>query len=181
MSALQASRRGFLSNLAILTAGVAIGGNTSGFSVTKYRAKSDDLETVWASFCKSKSTSPYLQPIENQREIEACKGHEHYEGKAVYFPEESVIAQPIWIYWAANKNKPSDVIINFYKDGVAIGSLNQFEIKALCETKGEANRLMAFFQVNDGGARLFTAHTNVGANNHIITQFNVLKSASTLV
>lgn len=181
MSALQASRRGFLSNLAVLTAGVAIGSNTSGLFITQHKAKTDDLETVWASFCKSRLANPYLLPIENRREIEACKGHEHREGAAVYFPEEGVIAQPVWIYWAANKSKPSDVIMNVYKEGVAVGTLNQFEVRALCETKGEADRLTAFFQVNNEGVRLYTAQTIVGANNHIATQFKVLKPASVLV
>lgn len=181
MNALQASRRGFLSNLAILTAGVAIGGHTSGLFITQHKSKTDDLETVWASFCKSRLASPYLLPIENRREIEACKGHEHREGEAVYLPEEGVIAQPVWIYWAANQNKPSDVIMNVYKEGVAVGTLNQFEVRALCETKDEANRLMAFLQVNNDGVRLFTAHTNVGANNHITTQLKISKPASVLV
>ncbi len=133
MNALQASRRVFLSNLAILTAGVAIGGNTSGLFITQDKAKTDDLETMWASFCKSRLTSPYLQPIENRRKIEACKGHEHREGKAVYFPEEGVIAQPVWIYWAANTQQPSDVIINFYQSGGKTNSINQYELRSLSE------------------------------------------------
>ncbi|MGN7784242.1 twin-arginine translocation signal domain-containing protein [Niabella sp. 22666] len=133
MSALQASRRGFLSNLAILTAGVAIGSNTSGLFITQHKAKTDDLETMWASFCESRLASPYLLPIENRREIEACKGHEHREGKAVYFSEEGMIAQPVWIYWGTNTQQPSDVIISFYQSGGRINSINQYELKSLSE------------------------------------------------
>jgi hypothetical protein len=180
VNTLQASRRGFLSNLAILTAGVAIGGNTSAFLTVKHN-DAPSLESIWKSFCKSRLATPFSGAIENRKEIDACKGHEHREGNVMYFPGDELIAQPIWIYWAANKNKPSDVIINFYKEGVVIGTLNQFEIKALCATKGEVKRLTAFFQVNNDGARLYTAQTTVGANNHITTQFAVLKSASVLV
>lgn len=110
-----------------------MGGNTSGLFITDHIAKTDDLETVWASFCKSRLSRPYLLPIENPREIEACKGHEHREGEAVYFPEEGVIAQPVWIYWAANTQQPSDVIINFYQSGGKTNSINQYELRSLSE------------------------------------------------
>lgn len=119
--------------------------------------------------------------LEAKKEIVACKGHEHREGQLVYFPGDDIVAQPIWIYWAANKNKPLDVIINFYRDGVVIGSLNQFEVKALYEIKGEASSLAAFFQVNHDGPRLCIAQTTVGANNNIATQFIVSNPASALV
>ncbi|ULT44307.1 hypothetical protein KRR40_13725 [Niabella defluvii] len=179
VNALQASRRGFLSNLAILTAGVAMGGNTSGLFITEQNAKPDNLETVWESFCKSRLSSPYLLPIENRREIEACKGHEHREGKAVYFPEEGVVAQPVWIYWAANKNKPSDVIVNFYNDDVAIVSLNQFELMALYETRYKAGPLTAFLKANNG-ERLYVTQTRIGVNNHTSTRLTIVEPQDVL-
>ncbi|MGE9311479.1 hypothetical protein ACLOAU_07530 [Niabella sp. CJ426] len=178
MSALQASRRGFLGSLAILTAGVALGSNATGLFT--HNNLVSDLKKNWEDFCRQQSAKTYSGVLKAKREIVACQGHEPREGQLVYFPGDNIVAQPIWIYWATNKNKPSDVIINFYKEDVAVGTLNQFEMKALCETKDEANCLMAFLQLNNDGVKLFTAHTNVGVNNHITTQFKVLKPASVL-
>ncbi|WP_162817794.1 twin-arginine translocation signal domain-containing protein [Niabella yanshanensis] len=179
MSALQASRRGFLGNLAILTAGVALGSNAAGLFTDNSFVS--DLKRHWEDFCRRRSAKAYPGMLKAKKEIVACQGHQPREGQLVYFPEDNIVAEPIWIYWAANKNKPSDVIINLYKEGVAMGTLNQFEMKALCETKELSNCLAAFFQVNNDGARLYSAQTTIGTHNHITTQFKVLKSASMLV
>ena len=132
MNTLQASRRGFLSNLAILTAGVAIGGNTSAFLTIEHN-DAPSLESIWKSFCKSRLATPFSGAIENRKEIDACKGHEHREGNVMYFPGDELIAQPIWIYWAANTQRPSDVIINFYQSGGKTNSINQYELRSLSE------------------------------------------------
>lgn len=158
-----------------------MGGNTSALFSTGHSVKSDDLEAMWNSFCKNRLVTPYLQPIENRKEIEACKGHEHREGKAVYFPEEGMIAQPVWIYWAANKSKPSDVVINFYRKDIAVASINQFELKALCEPTGKGDRFTAFLKVNDEGVRLYTAQIRIGPNNRVFTQFGTVKKQQAFV
>lgn len=155
MSALQASRRVFLNNLAILSAGVALGNNAASIFSNNYL--SPDLEKCWKTFCQQQLAKLYSGILETRKEIVTCKGHEHREGDLMHFPEDNLIAQPLWVYWAVNKNKPSDVIINFYKDGVAIGTLNQFELKALYETKDEASPLTAFLKANNGEQGLYVA------------------------
>ncbi|MCH5715921.1 hypothetical protein [Niabella hibiscisoli] len=152
MNALQASRRGFLGNLVILTAGVALG-NKPG--IIPDGNSSTNLEMLWKNFCRQQAGRSFSGVVKTKKEIIPCKGHQHQEGP-MYFPKENIIAQPVWIHWACNKTRPSDVIVNFYQQDGGVVSINQFELKSLTQMallpdKSQALDLTELLKVDGNG------------------------------
>lgn len=184
MIAPQASRRGFLSNLAILTAGVALGSNVSG--IMPNGNSSPNLEVLWKNFCRQQAGKSYPGVVKSKKEIIPCKGHQHQEGELIYFTKENIIAQPVWIHWACNKNRPSDVIINFYRQDGGVTSINQFELKSLVQMQhlpgsNGAQDLTELLKVDDSGRRLYAIQTRIGSNNRISTQIEAVKTQQAFV
>ncbi|GEM_PF-6364124 len=162
----QTSRRNFLTTAAILAAGAALANNTAGiFSADNAET---DLQRLWKEFCQRQSGENFSGLLLAKKEINPCKGHEYVEGEIVRFAKEEVTAQPIWIYWAG-KNKPSDVLINFYKSDNS-KTLNQFDLKALCYNKNKLTNVSELFRVGEEGQSVYAFRTTVGANNATSTQ-----------
>lgn len=150
MSAIQASRRGFLCSLATLSAGVVAGGASAIFD----RPSAVNVEVLWKNLCKQHYSEVYNGQLAIKKEVEPCKGHEYKEGELVLFPRQQIVAQPIWIYWACNSEAPSDIIVNFYEKDVIIASMNQYELSVL------ANRTLAdslSVAINDKSSRIYMA------------------------
>lgn len=169
------NRRRFLSNLSILTAGIALGSSFTSF--TPDDTFSPDLKNLWKNFCRQYSAVPSntAAVLRSNKEIIPCKGHKHTEGTLVHFAGEDILARPIWIYWANNPNSPSDVVIEFYKGDKAIKSINQFELRALSEQKlsaahtgGKALTVLLKLDQTDGSFIAKTIIENNRASIHYV-------------
>jgi hypothetical protein len=127
------NRRSFLSSIGILSAGAAFG------STAKYFAAEDnshDLQQIWDNFRKQAGGEIFHDTVELYAEdlSHPCKGHRYQSGEVIYFAQQNVLAQPIWIYWDIKKGKPSDVVITFFENNNSysrILGLNRFEIETL--------------------------------------------------
>jgi hypothetical protein len=129
----QTTRRSFLSSLAILSAGVAVGSPVDVFSNEDPR---QDLEDQWQNFWKRHGGKLLNREvaIKIHASINPCSGHKYRVGQVVYFPHDNILAQPTWIFWGAKKNKPSDVVIAFFKNEEGhekILRVNRFEFEAM--------------------------------------------------
>lgn len=166
MQAIPSSRRIFLSNLAILTAG-AVWAQTLPSLFTEHGMPSGP-ESTWNAICALyKGSAGSIMPV-NKKELPSCKGHTHQEGQLISFPAEKIRAQPVWIYWA-NPQRPSDLIVHFYKQDDSVVTLNQYELQALLNpgdplSKKEIRPLTAFLKVNSCGQRAQIAQTTVYRN-----------------
>ena len=178
MNPIQAGRRSFLCNIGILATGVAFGGvNENLFSVNKDGVS---LEVEWKNFCKQNDAVPFTGLLSKKRIIAPCKGHEHKEGKLVYFSKYHVIAQPVWIYWANDRNKSADVVVNFYNKTGNVVTLNQYELKALNKLNKQTSKyteswLDIIFKVDETQQRILYANTSV-KNNETITRLHIHKN-----
>ncbi len=147
--------------------GTAIANNTVG--IFSHDKAATDLQSLWRAFCLRQCGEDFHGIPEHKKIITACKGHTHVEGKAVFFAQEKILAQPLWIYWAGNRNNPSDVLIHFYQSN-SVKTLNQFDLKALCDSKNEVSDISAIFKVGDEEQNLYVFRTTIGSNNTITTQ-----------
>ena len=124
------SRRAFLGNLAILSAGTALGGVNSLLPVQQPAA---DLQAEWKNFYRRHGGQPddNILSVENNTLL-PCKGHIHQPGTVISFPGHYLLAQPTWVYWSEQKKSVADVIITFYDaSGTKQFRLNRFELEAL--------------------------------------------------
>lgn len=143
------SRRSFLSSLAILSAGTVLAGNPS-----KLFSENDqqlDLEKTWNAFIKKAGASVFLNltgmnlPVKHT----VVNGHKMQKGTIINFDKENLLAQPTWIYWANNKAKPADIMINIYENSYPynrIITLDKYQLNALLEISkksSEENLLQA--------------------------------------
>lgn len=123
------SRRSFLSSLAILSAGTALG------SVSNFFKDNDEgLKHQWKQFCFKSGAQPYTYFTPGPEQfIQPCKGHFHTTGQPVSFSNSKLVAIPIWVSWGKEKSQPDDLIITFCdKESMQkIGSINRFELTAL--------------------------------------------------
>ncbi len=125
------SRRSFLANAAMLTAGFAIASPSQLFAQP---AAIDDLKESWKNFCQTQNGQLFNQPMQlHDRALSfVCKGHHVYTGEIISFDAENIIAQPIWIYWGEKKTVPNDVIITFFStNGKKLFRINRFELEGL--------------------------------------------------
>jgi hypothetical protein len=129
----QTSRRSFLSSLAILSAGAAFGSAADFYPVDR---SIPDLQKQWNNFWKEHGGKPFHELIQlcDHAIIKPCNGHFYKPGKMIYFSHANILAQPTWVYWGKEKNKPSDVIITFLKNDPGnekILRINRFELEAM--------------------------------------------------
>ena len=127
----QNSRRSFIANMAIFSAGAAL------LPVTKLLPDfgENDLKKQWKSFCTQNNGKVQgKEQLSNPSMISPCKGHFYKPGEVVYFASEEVWAQPTWVYWDKQKSIPHDLIITFYKndkDKSKFFCINRFELEGL--------------------------------------------------
>lgn len=125
------SRRSFLANAAMLTAGFAIASPSQLFAQS---AASDNLKESWKNFCQTQNGQLLHQSIQlhDQALSVVCKGHHVYAGEMISFEAENIIAQPIWVYWGEQRTVPNDVIITFFSTkGEKLFRINRFELEGL--------------------------------------------------
>ncbi|MBO9592051.1 MAG: hypothetical protein J7599_04020 [Niabella sp.] len=159
------NRRVFLSSLAVLAAGAAMGRNC-------IDAPPPDLESLWNDLCRRYHAEPHNNPLEQKKELPPCNGHTYKEAAPVFFSKEQIIAQPVWIFWASKPGKPADVVIHCYHAGNAIASLNQFELKLLAEAKRDTPALLTrYLQRSTSGQPVSPAKTLVYQRNKTTTVY----------
>lgn len=136
------SRRSFLSSIAILSAGAALGSPSSLFSSADEKLT---LKDKWKKLWQQQGGELYF----NQASIPdvavgtVCKNHVYQTGEIVHFQNEEMFAQPIWIYWGNKNTKPDDVIITFFtnnKEARKIFRINCFELDSLYHLSTEKNQ-----------------------------------------
>jgi hypothetical protein len=131
MSIAPHTRRNFLGNMAILSAGAAFLPATVFCTPAGIKA-GYGLQYKWNAFCKSAGGRVFHNlPVSATGNIVA-KGHTYKEGNAVYFAKENVIAKPTWVYWN-NNTIPADVVLVLFAGSSfeKITTLNRYEMEAL--------------------------------------------------
>jgi hypothetical protein len=139
MTKSQHNRRNFLSSIAILSAGTALGSAIQPFQST---TKEEELDKKWASYWKKAGGqifSTNLDLKQDEWKIDT-KGHLYDLGEMIYFSKENIFAQATWIYWGNDQASPADMIITLFenKDGFKkITRLNRYELDALYKLSNE--------------------------------------------
>ena len=161
------SRRFFLSNVAVLSAGMAIG-RVKALALPAGAHSQPSMQQEWEQFRNNNGgqiVSESALPL--KKRITPCKGHEHKTGESVYFPKAGIYAQPVWIYWLCDASRPSDMVIHFYKkDGTTI-CINRYELAALSgagkDTEAHTpDPLDIVFMTDENRQRRLFARTIVG-------------------
>ena len=170
------SRRSFLNSLAILSAGTALS-SVPGFLQPGSEKPGSELQHLWNSFCKRNggrniSSSAFLSDAALPQ---PCKGHHYKTGKPVSFAGQDIVAVPAWIYWPGNSEKPSDLVITFFKDGSVpqkITRINRFELEGLSawmETNKQSQILPAIFDArgnSTGITKSMKIKTRISKDSH---------------
>lgn len=136
------SRRSFLANAAILTAGFAI---ASPAQLLANTAITENSKQSWTSFCQMQQGIRWQQNIQLKDDAVArlAKGQVYGIGEIVHFEEADLIARPLWIYWGEKKAIPDDVIITFFSNKETpekLFRLNRFELEGLLELAKQQDR-----------------------------------------
>jgi hypothetical protein len=136
------SRRSFLANAAILTAGIAI---ASPVQLLANTATTENLKQRWTSFCQLQQGIRWQKNIQLKDDAVAriAKGQLYNTGEIVHFEEADVIARPLWIYWSEKKAIPDDVIITFFSNKETpekLFRLNRFELEGLLKLAKQQDR-----------------------------------------
>jgi hypothetical protein len=144
------SRKGFLSTVALLSAGAVLG---SPLSYIFEEKNTLSLEEKWSRFCQSEGgTKNHLTFSIKDAAIETiCANHTYKVGEIIYFESENMLAQPIWIYWGNNKSKPDDVIISFFSNTSnpeKLFRLNQYELASIHYLAAQEHQKEILSQVN---------------------------------
>jgi hypothetical protein len=139
MTKSQHNRRNFLSSIAILSAGTALGLAIQPF---KSSIKKDGLDIKWISFWKKAGGVVSQKEIDVKQDLYNLdtKGHFYNLGEMIYFPKENIFAQATWIYWGNDQTNPADVVITLFENMEGfkkITRLNQFELDALYKLSNE--------------------------------------------
>lgn len=164
MKPIKNSRRSFLGSLAILSAGTVFGSSPMQHF---FSADVADLQREWKLFFTRAGAKEYggAANLPGLCIPPEMKGHAGKAGKAIHFENEHLLAQPVWIFWQNNANKPSDVVITVFEDRhpyKRIATLNRFELEGLllvskktsqrelllasCTKKGQENKLQGSVQ-----------------------------------
>jgi hypothetical protein len=122
--------------MAVLSVGAALAPVTNLFAAQSRRT---DLKQLWNIFCRKNGGHACDEPIDRELPpIAVCQGHFYQAGKPVYFPEENLLAQPMWIYWNEAMRSPDDIVISFFENGEdkkKLFSLNCFELETINSLK----------------------------------------------
>lgn len=178
MTKSQINRRSFLGSMAILSASAAFA------SVTKHLsslAVVSDLQSQWLNFYTNNGGVTASSGQQNESlDLLPVQGHYYQKGKAIFFSQHNILAQPTWIYWNEGKTKPEDVAITFFESKNSchkLFCLNRFELAALeaLQVEGiEHNPISVLKErckISYSGSRHFIAKTSVLKNQqvHIIS------------
>lgn len=130
MNSSQTTRRSFLANMAIVSAGAA-------FHPLIQFLDSDkpviDLKQQWNIFCNRNGGILLTESFVAESVIRECKGHRHQVGQPVCFTKENLLAQPTWIFWKEEGKVPDDVVVSFFENGgkKKLFRLNRFELESI--------------------------------------------------
>ncbi|CAN5428189.1 hypothetical protein BH11BAC5_BH11BAC5_08720 [soil metagenome] len=130
----QHNRRNFLSCIAILSAGTAMGSTVNTFITANKKEEAPDKN--WERFWKKTGGRIFNGKIELEKQpfVNNTSGHHYQNGQAIFFAKENLLAQPTWIYWGDDRTTPKDVVITLFENSETqkkITRLNRFEIDAV--------------------------------------------------
>ena len=136
------SRRSFLSNAAILTAGFAI---ASPAQILANTGAAESIKQSWASFWQMQQGTLWQQntQLKDDAVTKLAKGQLYTAGEIVHFKQADLIARPLWIYWGEKKTTPDDVIITFFSNKAEpkkLFRLNRFELDGLLQLAQQHER-----------------------------------------
>ena len=136
------SRRSFLANAAILTAGFAI---ASPAQLLANTAATENIKQCWASFWQMQQGMLWQQNMQlnDDAVTKLAKGQLYTTGEVVYFEEADLLARPLWIYWGEKKTTPDDVILTFFSNKATpekLFRLNRFELDGLLQLAKQQER-----------------------------------------
>lgn len=139
MTKSQYNRRNFLSCIAILSAGTALGSAVKPFYT---KNKEESLDKKWSAFWKNSGGHTFNELIDSKQHnsIIETKGHLYENGEIILFSKENILALPTWIYWGGDKTNPADVIITLFENNDSlkkITRLNRFEMGAVYKLSKE--------------------------------------------
>lgn len=157
------SRRSFLTNAAILTAGFAI---ASPVQLLANTAVTENIKQSWAFFWQMQQGMLWQQNIQLKDDAvtKLAKGQSYTTGEVVYFEEANLMARPLWIYWGEKKTTPDDVILTFFSNKETpekLFRLNRFELEGLLQLAKQQERtdFVALLK-EDHQNRLATSNNN---------------------
>nr|WP_294907510.1 twin-arginine translocation signal domain-containing protein [uncultured Lacibacter sp.] len=156
------SRRSFLTNAAILTAGFAV---ISPAQLFANPAPSANLKHSWKDFCTKHKAELLLktEDVKDEAVNRIAKGHVAVEGEFVHFRQEQLIARPIWIYWGEKTATPDDVIITFFTAGSTpekLFRLNRFELEGLLQLAKQNDRANLVMLLKEDNINRLNKNTN---------------------
>jgi hypothetical protein len=136
----QYNRRNFLSCIAILSAGTAVGSTVNPF-ITAYK-KEEAFDKNWEHFWKKAGARIFNGKIDLKKQefVNNTSGHHYQNGEVILFAKENLLAQPTWIYWGDDRTNPKDVVITLFENNETqkkITRLNRFEIDAVYKLSKE--------------------------------------------
>lgn len=136
------SRRSFLANAAILTAGFAI---ASPVQLLANTGAKENIKQNWVSFWQMQQGMLWQQNIQLKDDAvtKLAKGQSYTTGEVVYFEEANLMARPLWIYWGEKKTTPDDVILTFFSNKATpekLFRLNRFELDGLLQLAKQQNQ-----------------------------------------
>jgi hypothetical protein len=181
----QTSRRTFMSSIALLSAGAALGSANDFFLLGKIKGS---LKQQWSSFWKQNGGSASYRSVQSEEKflLPCCNGHIHKTGEIIYFSEFNMLAQPTWIYWGKEKSNPDDVVITFFENShpaKKIFRINRFELETVCALSDDENiahpleilkqraTVYSDWQKADNDLRITTSVSN-GKNVRIVAKYS---------
>ncbi|GAB3007359.1 hypothetical protein GCM10027051_04010 [Niabella terrae] len=123
----------------MLTAAVTLSGQT--FASISSNGAMENIELLWKQFCQQHGAVDFSGKLSQEKSIEPCKSHEHRKGQQVWFPDQQIVAAPVWIYWPSQRNRPSDLIVNFHSGQDEVISINRFELARFTRQKDKGQSL----------------------------------------
>lgn len=167
------SRRSFLSSLAILSAGVAFGSVTD---LISGKSPKPDLQGQWDRFRISFGGGEYAGRIAaDTYQTAACTGHYLQKGKMIYFSREGLLAQPEWIFWGNERQRPADMVVTFFEMNEVsfkkVKTYNRFEMEAVYKA-AEKLKGLSFIKTGDAGKLSNKTTIRKFSQTHEIKYFN---------
>ena len=158
------TRRNFLTNLAILTAGSVVAGSQASLFSS---AEKNNLMGQWKKLLAySNGRSVDCPAALLHSDIAVTKGLIHKRGQMVLLENEGLLAQPTWIYNARKNDRPIEVIIEIYDHSSyqKMITLNRYELNALLQvqqnyTEEKVLLTSLFKKGNEASHRLKTVTT----------------------
>ena len=155
MKTIKNGRRQFLSNMALLSAGFAIGGPVS--MASDNLKLQDDLKRNWQILCEKLEGQNYhgAYTTEASFYLSPCSGHRHEVGKPVCFYGNKWLAVPVYIFFPNSRVAEDMVVTIFNQNGQGLSRqcmLNRYEVEVLAGYEFKDSIYTTLFQIGENKA-----------------------------